>query len=120
MLALKAMRSMPGYLYKISVCAHADVYIMYCRQVHLQYLQWFREVHSIENLVEVYMDENDQRFVELTHPTGSSATIHFNGATVSSWTTPEGAELLHLKQQQPGAAIRQVDNSCLNRTEFVP
>ena len=74
--------------------------------MQLQYLQWCRDEFSIDGLVEVYLDQNDEPMVELTHPNGSTAEVYLRGGHVTSWTSPDGAELLHLQQEQPGSAIQ--------------
>ena len=67
-------------------------------------MQWCRDTYSIEDLVGVYLGENEQPMVELRHPSGSTAHIYLQGGNVTSWTSPDGAELLHLSNHQPGFA----------------
>ena len=60
----------------------------------------------MEELLEFYLGENASPMVHLTHPSGSTACLYLHGANVTSWTTPEGAELLHLRDQPADAAIQ--------------
>lgn len=88
----------------ISVKPMVIRYVGDCRQLELHYLHWCRDNYSIEDLIEVYLGENDAPMVELTHPSGSTAQIYLQGGNVASWTSPAGAQLLHLKSHLPGLA----------------
>ena len=60
----------------------------------------------MEGLVEFYLGENAVPMVHLTHPNGSTACVYLHGANVTSWTSPEGQELLHVREQPSDEAIR--------------
>ncbi len=60
----------------------------------------------MEGLVEFYLGDNSVPMVHLTHPNGSTASIYLHGGNVTSWTSPAGAELLHVREQSSDDEIR--------------
>lgn len=76
------------------------------RQETLYYIDWCRQSFGLRGLVNFYLSDDGLPLVHLTHPNGSTATIHLHGANVTSWTNPGGQELLHLREQGPDEPIR--------------
>ncbi|KAL3160522.1 hypothetical protein ABBQ32_010826 [Trebouxia sp. C0010 RCD-2024] len=72
-------------------------------QATLYYIDWCRQSFAIRDLVDFYLADTGSPMVHLTHPYGNAtAIVQLHGANVTSWTGPDGTELLHLrKQQQP-------------------
>ncbi|DBA82477.1 hypothetical protein WJX79_005540 [Trebouxia sp. C0005] len=60
----------------------------------------------MKGLVNFYLGDNSVPMVHLTHPNGSTACVYLHGANVTSWTSPDGAELLHVREQTSDVAIR--------------
>ena len=72
----------------------------------LHYIEWCRQSFRMKGLVNFYLGDNSVPMVHLTHPNGSTACVYLHGANVTSWTSPDGAELLHVREQPSDAAIR--------------
>ena len=61
---------------------------------------------EIEDLVGFSIEKNDLPVAILSHPTGSRAVVYLHGANVTSWTTPEGQELMHVNAQPADDVIQ--------------
>ena len=83
-----------------------ESFAIWCRQATLYYIDWCRQSFGIRGLVDFWLGTNAVPMVHLTHPNGSTASIHLQGANVTSWTNPDGAELLHLREQNPDEPIQ--------------
>ncbi len=77
----------------------------------LHYIEWCRQSFRMKGLVNFYLGDNSVPMVHLTHPNGSTASVYLHGANVTSWTSPDGDELLHVREQPSDAAIRYLDLS---------
>ena len=77
------------------------------RQAILHYIDWCRQSFAINGLVDFYLADNGSPMVHMAHPNGSTANVHLLGANVTSFTAPDGSDLLHLRQQQmqPGEPV---------------
>ena len=77
------------------------------RQAILHYIDWCRQSFAINGLVDFYLADNGSPMVHMAHPNGSTANIQLLGAHVTSFTAPDGSDLLHLRQQQmqPGKPV---------------
>lgn len=75
------------------------------RQATLYYIDWCRQSFAIRDLVDFYLADNGSPMVHLTHPYGATAIVQLHGANVTSWTSADGTELLHVRKQEPGEDV---------------
>lgn len=74
---------------------------MYMEEQVSEYVKLCHQRYNIDDLVEIGLAAPNMPAVLLRHPNGSEALVYLHGANVSSWTRPNGHELLYLRPGNP-------------------
>lgn len=65
------------------------------------YVGWCNQEFGLAPFVQVERGNGGLPVVALRHPNGSEAHVYLHGACVTSWTKPNGAQMLHMRPGNP-------------------